>query len=57
MFRAFLLEEQLRSLYALEDRALAPAHLDAWLAWASRSRLQPVRSTMFRQGRRRAMHA
>ncbi len=41
MFRAFLLKEQLRLLYALEDPALAPAHLDAWLAWASRSRLAP----------------
>ena len=28
-------------LYGLEDPALAPARLDAWLAWASRSRLQP----------------
>jgi transposase len=37
MFRAFLLKEELRLLYALEDPALAPAHLDAWLAWASRS--------------------
>jgi transposase len=41
MFRAFLLKEELRLLYALEDPALAPAHLDAWLAWASRSRLKP----------------
>jgi transposase len=41
MFRAFLLKEELRLLYALEDPALAPAHLDAWLTWASRSRLQP----------------
>ncbi len=41
MFKAFLLKEELRLLYALEDPALAPAHLDAWLAWASRSRLQP----------------
>ncbi len=41
MFRAFLLKEELRLLCALEDPALAPAHLDAWLAWASRSRLQP----------------
>jgi transposase len=41
MFRAFLLKEELRILYQLEDRALAPAHLDAWLAWASRSRLTP----------------
>jgi transposase len=41
MFRAFLLKEELRLLYRLEDPALAPAHLDAWLAWASRSRLRP----------------
>jgi transposase len=41
MFRAFLLKEELRVLYQLEDPALAPAHLDAWLAWASRSRLAP----------------
>ena len=41
MFRAFLLKEELRLLYQLEDPALAPAHLDAWLAWASRSRLTP----------------
>jgi transposase len=41
MFRAFLMKEELRLLYQLEDRTLAPAHLDAWLAWASRSRLAP----------------
>ena len=41
MFRAFLLKEELRLLYRLEDSTLAPAHLDAWLAWASRSRLAP----------------
>jgi transposase len=41
MFRAFLMKEELRLLYQLEDPALAPAHLDAWLAWASRSRLRP----------------
>ena len=40
MFRAFLLKEELRLLYQLDDPALAPAHLDAWLAWASRSRLE-----------------
>jgi transposase len=40
MFRAFLLKEELRLLYQLEDRSLARAHLDAWLAWASRSRLE-----------------
>ena len=36
MFRAFLLKEELRLLYQLEDPALAPAHLDACLAWATR---------------------
>ena len=41
MFRAFLLKEELRLLYHLQDPTLAPAHLDAWLAWASRSRLEP----------------
>jgi transposase len=41
MFRAFLLKEELRLLYQLDDPALAPAHLDAWLTWASRSRLEP----------------
>ncbi len=41
LYRAFLLKEELRLLYQLEDPALAPAHLDAWLTWASRSRLAP----------------
>ena len=41
LYRAFLLREELRLLYHLSDPALAPAHLDAWLAWASRSRLRP----------------
>ena len=41
LYRAFLLYTQLRLLYDLDDRALAPAHLDAWLAWASRSKLAP----------------
>jgi transposase len=41
MFRAFLLKEELRLLYQLDDPALAPAHLDAWMTWASRSRLEP----------------
>jgi hypothetical protein len=38
-------QEELRLLYALEDPALAPAHLHAWLAWASRSRLEPFVAT------------
>jgi transposase len=41
LYRAFLLREELRLLYHLDDPALAPAHLNAWLAWASRSRLKP----------------
>ena len=41
LYRAFLLKEELRLLYQLEPPALAPAHLDAWLAWASRSKLEP----------------
>jgi transposase len=41
LYRAFLLKEQLRLLYHLDDPAGAPEHLAAWLAWASRSRLEP----------------
>jgi transposase len=41
LYRAFLLREELRLLYHLPDPNLAPDHLDAWLAWATRSRLRP----------------
>ena len=41
LYRAFLLYHQLRLLYDLKDPSLAPAHLDAWLAWAARSKLTP----------------
>jgi transposase len=41
LYRAFLLKEELRVLYQLDDPRLAPAHLDAWLAWASRAKLDP----------------
>jgi len=41
LYRAFLLKEELRLLYHLPDPALAAAHLKAWLAWASRSKLRP----------------
>jgi transposase len=41
LYRAYLLKEQLRALYQLEDPAQAPAHLNAWLAWAGRSKLKP----------------
>jgi transposase len=41
LYRAFLLKEELRLLYQLQRPGLADAHLDAWLAWASRSKLEP----------------
>ncbi len=41
LYRAFLLKEELRLLYHLDDPALAAEHLDAWLTWASRSRFEP----------------
>jgi transposase len=41
LYRGYLLKEQLRALYHLDDRSQAAAHLDAWLAWASRSKLRP----------------
>lgn len=41
LYRAYLLKEQLRGLYQLQDPAHAPAHLDAWLTWAARSKLAP----------------
>lgn len=41
LYRAFLLKEELRLLYHLDDPRQAPEHLDAWLRWASRSKLRP----------------
>jgi transposase len=41
LYRAFLLREELRLLYHLPDPELAPAHLDAWLAWGGGWRLRP----------------
>ena len=41
LYRAYLLKEELRALYHLDDRAAAAEHLRAWLAWASRSKLKP----------------
>jgi transposase len=40
MYRAFLLYGELRYIYKL-PKDEAPGRLDAWLAWASRSRLKP----------------
>ncbi len=41
LYRAFLLKEELRLLYHLDDPRTAPEHLAAWLTWASRSKLKP----------------
>ncbi len=41
LYRAFLLKEELRLIYHLDDPTRAPDHLKAWLAWASRSKLKP----------------
>ena len=41
LYRAFLLKEELRLLFHLPDPTEAPEHLEAWLAWASRSQLKP----------------
>ena len=41
LYRAYLLKEELRALYHVDDRSLAADHLTAWLAWASRSKLKP----------------
>ena len=41
VYRAYLLKEELRAVYHLPDPALAAEHLEAWLAWASRSKLRP----------------
>jgi transposase len=41
LYRAFLLKEELRMLYQLEDPREASGLLDAWLSWAQRSRLAP----------------
>ena len=40
MYRAFLVYGELRYIYKLPKEE-APERLDAWLAWASRSRLKP----------------
>lgn len=41
VYRAYLLKEELRTLYQCATVEEAGTHLDAWLAWASRSRLAP----------------
>jgi transposase len=39
LWRAYEIKESLRDLYRLPDPSQAPAHLDAWLARACRSRI------------------
>jgi len=41
LLRAFLLKGQLRLLYHLDDPRQAAELLEAWLAWACRSKLKP----------------
>ncbi len=41
LYRAFLLKEELRLIYQLDDPSEAPELLRAWLSWASRSKLRP----------------
>ncbi|MDQ5834514.1 MAG: hypothetical protein M3550_15905, partial [Actinomycetota bacterium] len=47
LYRVFLLREELRLLYHLDDPRLAPAHLDVWLAWPVERRLIPAREMVF----------
>ncbi len=39
LYRSWQLKEGLRDLYRLDDPESAPAHLEWWLRWASRSRI------------------
>src|SRR5215210_3966184 len=41
LYRAFLLKEELRLLYGLDDPSEASELLRGWLSWASRSKLRP----------------
>ena len=41
VYRAYLLKEELRTLYQCETVQEAGTHLEGWLGWASRSRLRP----------------
>jgi transposase len=42
LFRAWVLKEELRDLYRLPPGRRPDAHLDAWLARASRSRIPAI---------------
>ena len=41
VYRGYLLKEELRAMYSCRSAKAASAHLDAWLHWASRSKLRP----------------
>jgi transposase len=41
VYRAYLLKEELRTLYTYRSPRAASMHLDSWLSWASRSKLRP----------------
>jgi transposase len=41
LYRAYLLREQLRAIFACRDSAVARALLAGWIAWAQRCRLEP----------------
>jgi len=41
LYRAYLLKEQLREIFACRDPQKAPALLGGWIAWAQRCRLEP----------------
>lgn len=41
VYRGYLLKEELRAMYSCRSGPAASRHLDAWLAWASRSKLRP----------------
>ncbi len=41
LYRAYLLKEQLREIFACRDPATARALLASWIAWAQRCRLDP----------------
>jgi transposase len=41
LYRAYLLKEQLREIFACRDPATARALLTGWISWARRCRLDP----------------
>ena len=41
VYRGYLLKEELRAMYTCKSGPAASRHLDAWLSWASRSKLLP----------------